>query len=84
MEIPWVIGVTKVLDLSMIYCVQAHMSDYVLMKAHDEMMAHVLDMTSLGNENFSDVQHNFVLQWSNYILACFQTLMHKLHYLIYD
>ena len=48
---------TKVLDLSMIYCVQAHMSDYVMMRAHDEMRAHVLDMTSHGNENFLDVQH---------------------------
>ena len=62
---------TKVLDLSMIYCVQAHMSDYVMMRAHGEMRAHVLDMTSHGNENFSGAQHNFVLQLSNYNLACF-------------
>ena len=58
-------------DLSMIYCVQAHMSDYVMMMAHDEMMEHVLDMTSHANENFSDALHNFVLQWLNYNLACF-------------
>ena len=58
------VEVTKVLDLNMICYEQARKNDYVLMLV-DVMMVHVLDMTLHENENFSNVQRNFVLQWLN-------------------